>query len=67
MRVEVQDAAGKPLDGFKLDDCVEIFGDETARAVAWQSNPKLASLAGKPVRLRVVMKDADLFSFRFSE
>lgn len=67
VRVELQDAAGQPLDGFRLDDCPEIFGDETARAVAWQGSPSLAALAGKPVRLRVALKDADVFSFRFGE
>lgn len=66
VRVELRDAAGQPIDGFKLDDCAEIFGDETARAVAWKNSPELARLAGKAVRLRVVMKDADLFSFRFA-
>ncbi|MBI5799873.1 MAG: hypothetical protein HZA92_03970 [Verrucomicrobia bacterium] len=66
VRVELQDANGLPLDGFKLDDSAEIYGDETARTVAWKSSPDLARHAGKPVRLRVVMKDADLFSFRFA-
>lgn len=67
VRVELQDAGGQPLDGLKLEDCGEIYGDETARAVAWKSAPDLGRLAGRPVRLRITLKDADLFSFRFAE
>lgn len=66
VRVELQDAAGQPLDGFELVACAEIYGDETARTVAWKNAPDLARLAGQPIRLRVAMKDADLFSFRFT-
>jgi hypothetical protein len=65
IRVEVQDAAGNVLGGLSLDRCEEIIGDEIARVVRWKGTPSLAALAGKPVRLRFVMADADLFSFRF--
>ena len=64
VRVEIQDAAGKPIPGFTLDDCPEIIGDEIARMVAWKAGPDVSRLAGQPVRLRFVMKDADLYSIR---
>jgi len=35
--------------------------------VAWEGSRDVSRLAGKPVRLRFVMKDADLFSFRFGD
>lgn len=66
IRVEVQDASGSALPGFALDDCAEIYGDEIERGVSWKGG-SLSSFAGKPVRLRFVMKDADLYSFRFAE
>jgi hypothetical protein len=31
----------------------------------WKNTPDLTALAGKPVRLRFVMRDADLYSFKF--
>ena len=65
VRVEIQDAEGKPLPGYTLDDCPEIFGDHLERAVHWEKGPGVGSLSGKPVRLRFVMKDADLYSIRF--
>jgi hypothetical protein len=64
-KVELQDAHGKPIPGFTLDDCTEIVGDKIALDVAWKGNPSLTSLVGKPLRLRFVMKECDLYSFRF--
>lgn len=66
VRVEIQDEAGKPLPGFTLADCVELIGDQIERAVRWKQGPDVASLAGKPVRLRLVLKDADVFAMRFA-
>jgi hypothetical protein len=59
------DPAGAPIPGYTLDDCPEIIGDEIARTVAWTHGPDLSRLASQPVRLRFVMKDADLYSIRF--
>ncbi|HWQ53061.1 MAG TPA: hypothetical protein VN442_05210 [Bryobacteraceae bacterium] len=67
VRVEIQDAAGTPLPGFTLADSREIIGDEIARTVAWRDGADVSHLAGKPVRLRFVVKDADVFSWRFRE
>ena len=64
-RVEIQDAFGKSLPGFALTDCAEIVGDEIERVVRWKNGPDVGSLAGQTVRLRFVMKDADLFSLCF--
>jgi hypothetical protein len=65
IRVELQDAVGQPLSGFTLDDSEPIYGDHIARIVTWKSAPDLSAHAGKPVRLRVEMSDADLYSLRF--
>jgi len=43
----------------------EQAGDDTERAVTWKTGSELGPLAGTPVRLHFVMKDADLFSLRF--
>ena len=67
IRIELQDENGKPLPGFTLEECPEIYGDKIERTVEWNSNADLGKLAGKPVRMRIVLKDADLYSFRFRE
>lgn len=64
-RVELQDDDGQAIDGFALDDCDEIFGDDVERRVTWNASGDLAAWAGKPVRLRVFLADADLYSLRF--
>ncbi|MCF7789035.1 MAG: hypothetical protein K9N47_23120 [Prosthecobacter sp.] len=63
--VEIQDAEGKPLPGFTLDDCKAISYDDIDRVISWKSGSDVSALAGKNVRLRWVLKDADVFSFRF--
>jgi hypothetical protein len=67
VRVEIQDADGTPVPGFTLSDSREIIGDEIARSVSWKSGSDVSRLAGRPVRIRMVLKDADVFSFRFRD
>lgn len=63
--VELQDANGKPIPGYAAADAVETIGNEIDRVVRWKAGPDVSSLAGKPVRMRLVMKDAKLYSFQF--
>jgi len=65
VKVELQDDAGSPLPGFEMSACVPVIGDEIERIVSWKSGTDLSALAGKPVRIRFVMADADLYSLRF--
>ena len=62
MRVEIQDDAGNPIPGYTLDDCQEVIGNEIERAVRWQGKSDGSSLAGRPVRPKIEMRDADLFA-----
>ncbi len=67
IRVEIQDAAGKTLPGYALNDCEEMFGDTIQRRVAWKTNADLLAIEGQTVRIRFVLRDADLYSFKFGE
>ena len=67
IRVEIQDAAGQPIPGFALADSVETIGNEIERAVRWKGGDRVSSISGQTVRLRFVMKDADLYAMRFGE
>ncbi|MBC7967089.1 MAG: hypothetical protein H7Z17_14330 [Fuerstia sp.] len=66
IRVEIQDEAGRAIPGFAAADCVEVIGNEIDRTVRWKSGSDVSSLAGRTVRLRFVMKDADLYAMRFA-
>jgi hypothetical protein len=65
-RVELQDADGRPIEGFALENCDELWGDSLEIAVTWNGSADVSALAGRPVRLRVSMSDADLYAFRFA-
>jgi hypothetical protein len=65
LRVEIQDAAGKPIPGCSLDEACELIGNEIERPASWKRGEDVSVLAGKPIRLRFVMKDADLYALRF--
>jgi len=66
IRVELQDEAGRPLPGYSLEESVELIGNEVERSARWTGGANLAWLAGRVVRLRFRMVDADLYSFRFA-
>jgi hypothetical protein len=66
VRVEIQRPDGTPVPGFALADCTELIGNEIERAATFAGGG-LDALAGQPVRLRFVMKDAELFALRFAD
>jgi len=65
LRCEIQDADGSPIPGFTLADSDELYGDSLDRAMSWKGIRELKSLAGRPVRLRFELRDADLYALRF--
>ncbi|HEY5314092.1 MAG TPA: hypothetical protein VIK18_16290 [Pirellulales bacterium] len=66
IRVELQDAAGQPIPGFTLGDSLETIGNEIERAARWRQGPDLGALAGKVIRIKLAIKDADVFAIRFA-
>jgi len=65
VRVEIQNSNGKAIEGYDLNSCDEIYGDELSRAVRWKGKSDILKQSGEPIRLRIVLRDADLFSFQF--
>ena len=65
LRVEIQDESGRPIPGFALADGRNLVGDAIEQTVSWSNGSDVSSLAGKPVRLRFVMQEADLFAMQF--
>ena len=60
--VEVLTADGQVQQGFSIDDCVPLTGDNVRHSVRWKS----ATLADatQPLRLRFVLNRARLYAFR---
>jgi len=65
VRCELLGADGKPLPGFTLGECDELFGDSINRVVTWHSRAELLPLANTPLRMRFVLQDADLYAMKF--
>jgi hypothetical protein len=65
LKIELQDAAGKAIPGFSLADSQSLQGDAIDQAVTWANGGDVSVLAGRPVRMRFVLEDADLYAMQF--
>lgn len=63
---EITDEKYNVVEGYSFGDCIPLIGNEIKRQVEWKrSGTSLDGLEGKQVRLRIRLRDADLFSFKF--
>ncbi len=63
VRVELQGETGNPLEGYTLAECEPLTGDSTRAVVRWKAGADLSKAAAQgSVRLRFVVKNAELFS-----
>jgi hypothetical protein len=61
--VRISDEKRKPIDGFDYEDCEVFRGDSVAHEVRWKGR-SLGELAGRVIRLEMMLKNADLYTFR---
>ncbi len=54
-------------EGAPLAVSEELFGDEITRVVEWVEGAELSLPEEGPIRLRIHLRDADLYSLRFLE
>lgn len=66
IKIALEDESGRPISGYTLDNADRIIGDQIKRTVSWDGHKDVSKLAGKTVRLRIFMKDADLYSLKFN-
>ena len=65
VQVEIQHPDGQPITGYELTD--EIYGDKIEHVVSWKAGSDVNRLAGQSIRLRFVLKDADLYAMQFKD
>ena len=66
IRVEIQDAAGTVIPGYSAADMKEdLRANSCGIIVAWKRGSDLGELAGQPIRLRFLMREADLYALQF--
>ena len=66
LRFALETPDGTPIPGFTLADCREQIGNEIDRTVRWGDSSDLSTLSGKPLRLKVELRDANLFALQFA-
>ena len=64
VRVQVMDAAGESIDGYRYEDCTPFRGDSTSWVPAWGEGRKLAALRDRLVRLGVRLANGRLYAIR---
>ncbi len=60
IQIAVCDADGNEIEGYKS---IMMFGDSVSRKVSFEKS--LKELHGKAIRLKILLRDANLYSFRF--
>jgi len=66
VRVGILDEHSQPIPGFTTEQCDLIHtANEINRRVSWHGNADVSRLAGKPVRLKFLLRDTDLYAFQF--
>ena len=65
VRAELRDEANRPIPGFSLDECQPLSGSQVHGVVAWRKSDDVSALATKPLRVHLVIRDADVYAFEF--
>jgi hypothetical protein len=65
--VELQSATGEPLPGYTLADSDRIYHNNLRKIVTWKGQADLSSLSGRPVRLRIQLRDSKLYALQFAD
>ncbi|MFM9001340.1 MAG: hypothetical protein ACKORB_06920 [Opitutia bacterium] len=66
VKVEILGEDGVPVPGRTLADSHDFAGNRLAHDFRWKGGADLSDLAGRPIRLRFVLRDADVHSLQFA-
>ena len=66
-RVEIQDAEGRPLEGFTASNSDVFRGDSSRHVASWNGKQDLSSLREKVVRVRLLMTASKLYALTLSD
>lgn len=65
LRIELMDEDGEPIEGYAGDHAMEWIGNEVQRPYRWKRGPMIELDEERPIRMKIHLKDADLFALRF--
>ena len=69
IRIEILDRDNKVLGSCTKEACDPFGGDSTHHTMTWKSNPRIPTGRGQDLywrKLRIHLRNAELFSFRFT-
>lgn len=66
LRVALLDKTGAPIKGYTAEQCRPVTGDHITAVVGWNGRSDLSGLAGKPIKMRVELRNASLYAFQFA-
>lgn len=65
VRVQLLDGeSGQPIPGYTLDEAIPISGDHLFAQPRWRERTDLGELVGKPIRIEIALREAELFAIR---
>jgi len=67
VRVELLDEKGRPIQGYTKSEATPLCGNSVQMPVSWGRIRDVSALAGKPIKIRFVMRDCKLYAFQFKE
>lgn len=67
VQVELLDENDRPITGYTRREATRLFTNSINLPVTWGDNDSVAALAGKPIKLRFIMRDCKLYAFQFVE
>jgi hypothetical protein len=65
--VVLLDETGKEIEGFGRADAHKLMGDKIDADVKWKSGKTISDIGDKPVRIKFISRDADIYSFVVGE
>ena len=63
--MELLDQNGKPIEGFTQSEATLLWGNSVRMPVTWGNRQDVSRLAGKPIKIRFIMRDCKLYAFQF--
>ncbi len=67
VQIVLLDDKGKELPGFGKEDAVKLVGDKIDAEAKWKTGKTIRDLGNRPVRIKFVSKDADIYSFTIAD
>ena len=63
VKAELIDANDNVIDGYSVNDCTAITEDPTKTQISFGEGKDLSAFAGKSVKIRFYLENAELYSF----